>query len=409
MKKSHNITLLGAGLIGTFYTMTIHGQRSRDRVHTVCALTDDEAKAFAGKWGIPHWTSDMAKAVQNPDTDLVIVGLPNNLHKKACLLAAEAGKAVLCTKPLARNAAEALDILKAVEKSGVFAGYLEDLVYTPKTLKSLASVKNGALGKILWVRSRETHPGPHSAWFWDKEIAGGGAIVDMGCHCIEIIRNFIGKDVKPVEVMCTADTLVHPIQAEDSGIGLIRFENQAIGQFEVSWTFRGGMDLRDEVAGTEGTIWLDHFLRTGYEMFTAVGQGGYVAEKAEGDKGWLFPVGDEVHELGYVHMFSDMFDALDEGRRPMETFLDGYIVNAIIDACYKSAVSKKWEPVRLEEWRAAAKKGKSDIGPKIEDKKYLLIKEERMPDGKTKLILKDRATGKVIQKMKEGAGHEKKR
>lgn len=402
LKKSHNITLLGAGLIGTFYTMTIHGQRSRDRIHTVCALTDDEARAFAGKWGIPHWTCDLAKAVQNPETDVVVVGVPNNLHKQACLLAAEAGKAVLCTKPLARNAPEALEILKAVEKTGVFSGYLEDLVYTPKTLKSLASVKNGAFGKILWVRSRETHPGPHSPWFWDKEIAGGGAIVDMGCHCIEIIRNFIGKDVKPVEVMCTADTLVHPIQAEDSGIGLIRFENQAVGQFEVSWTFRGGMDLRDEVAGTEGTIWLDHFLRTGYEMFTAVGQGGYVAEKAEGDKGWLFPVGDEVHELGYVHMFSDMFDALDEGRPPMETFLDGYIVNAIIDACYKSAVSKKWEPVRLKKWRAAAKKGKSEIGPKIVDKKYRLIKEERMPDGKTKLILKDRATGKVIQKIKDG-------
>jgi predicted dehydrogenase len=382
--------------------MTIHGQRSRDRIHTVCALTNDEARAFAGKWEIPHWTSDMDKAVRHPETDLVIVGLPNNLHKKACLLAAEAGKAVLCTKPLARNASEALEILKAVEKAGVFAGYLEDLVYTPKTLKSLVSVKNGALGKILWVRSRETHPGPHSAWFWDKKIAGGGAIVDMGCHCIEIIRNFIGKDVKPVEVMCTADTLVHPIQAEDSGIGLIRFENKAIGQFEVSWTFRGGMDLRDEVAGTEGTIWLDHFLRTGYEMFTAVGQGGYVAEKAEGDKGWLFPVGDEVHELGYVHMFGDMFDSLDEGRQPMETFIDGYVVNAIIDACYESAESKKWEPVKLEKWRATAKKGKLDISPEIEGKKYLLIKEERMPDGKTKLILKDKASGKIIQKIKEG-------
>ncbi len=402
MKKSHNITLLGAGLIGTFYTMTIHGQRSRDRIHTVCALTDEEARAFAQKWGIPRWTSDMARAVRDPETDLVIVGLPNNLHKKACLLAAEAGKSLLCTKPLARSAPEALDILEAVEKSGVFAGYLEDLVYTPKTLKSLAAVKNGALGKILWVRSRETHPGPHSAWFWDKAIAGGGAIVDMGCHCIEIIRNFVGKDVKPVEVVCTADTLVHPIPAEDSGVGLIRFENQALGQFEVSWTFRGGMDLRDEVAGTEGTVWLDHFLRTGFEMFTAVGQGGYVAEKAEGDKGWLFPVGDEVHELGYAHMFSDMFDALDGGRPPMETFMGGNIVNAIIDACYSSAQSKKWEPVRLEKWKAVLTEKKIGIGPKIADKKYVLIKEERMPDGKIKQILKDKTTGKVVQKIKKG-------
>ena len=81
--------------------------------------------------------------------------------------------------------------------------------------------------------------------------------------------------------MCTTDTLVHPIDDEDNAIALIRFESGAIGQFEVSWTFRGGMDLRDEVAGTHGTIWLNHFLRTGFEMFTAGGGGGYVAEKAE--------------------------------------------------------------------------------------------------------------------------------
>ena len=111
----------------------------------------------------------------------------------------------------------------------------------------------------------------------------------MGCHCIEIIRNFVGKNNRPLEVMCWADTLVHPIDAEDHGIALIRFESGAMGQFEVSWAFRGGMDLRDEVSGSEGTIWLNHWLRTGYEMFTSVGQGGYVAEKAESDTGWLFP------------------------------------------------------------------------------------------------------------------------
>jgi len=398
MKKAHDITLLGAGLIGTFYTMTIHGLRGRDRIRSVCAVSDAEADTFARKWEIPSWTSDIRKAVESPETDVVVVGLPNNLHKKAVLAAARAGKSVLCTKPLGRNAAEALEILEAVDKAGIFAGYLEDLVYTPKTLKSLASVRNGALGKILWVRSRETHPGPHSAWFWDKEIAGGGAIVDMGCHCIEIIRNFIGKGIKPVEVVCTADTMVHPISAEDTGIGLIRFADGALGQFEVSWTFRGGMDLRDEVAGTEGTIWIDHFLRTGFEMFTAVGQGGYVAEKAEGDKGWLFPVGDEVHELGYVHMFADMFDALDEGRDPMETFFDGYVVNAVIDACYRSAVSKKWEPVKLEQWRAAEKDGAGPKTGSAEDG-FVLIKVERMPDGRTKRILKNKATGEVIERV----------
>jgi predicted dehydrogenase len=251
-----------------------------------------------------------------------MIGLPNDQHEAAVELAARHGKAVLCTKPLARTAAEAKRMLDVVERAGVFGGYLEDLCYTPKTLKAIAMVEAGQIGQVTWVRSRETHPGPHSAWFWDEKQAGGGAIIDLGCHCIEIVRSFAGKDNRPLEVVCWTDTLVHPIDADDNAIALIRFESGAIGQFEVSWTFRGGMDLRDEVAGTDGTIWLDHFLRMGFEAFTS-GEGGHVAEKAETASGWLFPVGDEVSELGYVDMFTDMFDALDEGRQLRETFYDG--------------------------------------------------------------------------------------
>jgi len=219
----------------------------------------------------------------------------------------------------------------------------------------------------------------------------------MGFHCIEIARNFIGKDIRPVEVMCWADTQVKPIEAEDHGIGLIRYENGAIGQFEASWTFRGGMDLRDEVSGVEGTIRIDHFLRTGFEVFTATGERDYIAEKAESDKGWLFPVGDEVGELGYDNMFEDMFNAIDTGKKPMEDFYDGYVVNAIIDACYKSSRTKKWEPVILEVWR-----GRDNV-PKISqltefDAQYFLVKEEKMPDGSKKLILKDKKSGKIIQR-----------
>ena len=401
--KAHSITMLGTGLIGDFYTMTLHGQRGRDQVRVVYSRSEPRGKAFSERWGIPEFTTDMEAAIRHPETDVVVVALPNHLHEEAVKAAAAAGKAVLVTKPLGRTAAEAKRMLEAVEAAGVFGGYLEDLCYTPKTLKAIRSVQAGQIGDVTWVRSRETHPGPHSAWFWDRDIAGGGAIVDLGCHCIEIIRNFVGKDVRPVEVMCTADTLVHPIDAEDSAIGLIRFENQAIGQFEVSWTFRGGMDLRDEIAGTEGTIWLDHFLRTGFQMFTAAGQKGYVAEKAEGDRGWLFPVGDEVHELGYPHMFTDMFDALDEGREPKETLLDGYIVNAIIDACYRSAATRKWAPVRLARWRGTAPRKEGAEGTERPGHTRL-IKEEKMPDGRIKVIVKDTKTGRIVQRIKKPQG-----
>jgi len=304
----------------------------------------------------------------------------------------------LCTKPLARTAEEAWDMLEMVEKAGVFHGYLEDLVYTPKTLKALEAVRQGALGKVLWARSRETHGGPHSDWFWKKEFSGGGALIDMGCHCIEIGRNFIGKDIRPVEAMCWADTQVHPIEAEDHAIGLVRYENGAIGQFEVAWNFRGGMDLRDEIAGTQGTIWLNHWLRTGFEMFTAVGPQGYVAEKAEGTTGWLFPVGDEIGALGYVHMFLDQLNALDQGRAPMETFYDGYVVNAIMDACYRSVNSKRWEPVELKEWRGGVS-GEAQQALAEYDADHWIIKTETMPDGSLKYILRHKHSGEISQKI----------
>jgi predicted dehydrogenase len=191
-------------------------------------------------------------------------------------------------------------------------------------------------------------------------------------------------------VLCHTDTLVHPIDDEDNAIALIRFESGATGQFEVSWSFRGGMDLRDEVAGTHGTIWLNHFLRTGFEMFTAGGSGGYVAEKAETSAGWLFPVGDEVSELGYVDMFSDMFDAIDSGGSPRETLYDGYVVNAIMDAAYRSSKEHAWVPVELD-WRG----GSTDriaASPEIYEGS-VVIKREVLPDGRHKLILKDPASG----------------
>ena len=267
--KQHSVTMLGTGLIGDFYTRTLHGQRNRDRVRVAYSRTAERGAAFSERYGVPEHTTDLAAAIRHPETDVVVVALPNFLHEEAVTAAAAAGKAVLVTKPFGRDAAEARRMLEVVERAGVFSGYLEDLVYTPKTLKAIAAVQAGAIGQVTWVRSRETHPGPHSAWFWDGRLTGGGAIIDLGCHCIEIIRSFVGKGNRPVEVMCTTDTLVHPIDAEDNAIALIRFESGAIGQFEVSWTFRGGMDLRDEVAGTHGTIWSNHFLRTGLEMFTA--------------------------------------------------------------------------------------------------------------------------------------------
>lgn len=393
----HRVAMLGTGLIGDFYTRSLRAGRRRDSVELVYSRSKERGEVFQERWDIPRSTTSLVEACQDPNIDTVVVGLPNHLHEEAITYAAEAGKNVLCTKPLARNADEAKRILDVVRKHGVFAGYLEDLVYTPKTLSSKQSIADGAIGDVLWVRSREAHPGPHSSWFWDEAKAGGGAIVDLGCHTIEIGRTFIGKANRPVEVFCWKDTLVHPITAEDHAIGLVKYESGAIGQFEVSWAFRGGMDLRDEVAGTEGTIWLNHFMRTGFEMFSSGAGDGYIAEKAETSSGWLFPVGDEVHELGYTNMFDDMFDAMDEGRDPVETFYDGYVVNAIMDACFASSTSGVWEPVHIDDWPHPP-------APRVAKQAELfeghpVIKRELLPDGRTKIMYQHSETKEVLDRI----------
>ena len=394
------IAMLGSGFIGRFYADSLQGQRSKDKIISIYSRREESAKKFASDYQVPYYSTNMEEAIAHPEVDVVCVSLPNNLHEQAVMLCCKRKKAVMVTKPLGRNAEEARRMLDAAEKAGIFNGYLEDLVYAPKFLKAHETVRKGALGRILWAKSRETHPGPHSEWFWDLEQAGGGCILDLGCHCVEIARSFIGKDIRPAEVMCWADTQVKPIDAEDHAIGLVKYENGAIGQFEVSWTFRGGMDLRDEVMGEEGTIWTNNFLRTGFEMFTTGKGGDYVAEKAESNSGWLFPVGDEINELGYNHMFTDMFSALENGVVPKETFYDGYVVNSILDAAYRSAKSKQWEPVKLDDWRG--RKGLTKESHLTEyDPDHYLVKEEVTHYGAKKIILKNKKTGKIEEKVLE--------
>ena len=134
---------------------------------------------------------------------------------------------------------------------------------------------------------------------------------------------------------------------------------------------------------------------------STTGKGGdYVAEKAESNTGWLFPVGDEVHELGYNHMFTDMFDAMENGTAPEETFYDGYVVNAILDAAYLSAKTKQWEPVKTG--YLARPRGESrKTAPHEFDADHYLVKEETTHYGAKKVIIKNKKSGKIIERVLE--------
>lgn len=339
------IGLLGSGFVAEFY---MNGLRDVPDQQVVVnySRSEERAQGFAQKWGIPEWTTEMRAVVEREDVDLVVIGLPNHLHREAALLAAAARKNVVCTKPLARNASEAKEMLDAVRQAGVLHGYAETEVFSPSVMRAREMIEQGSIGDVLTVRSREAHIGPHSPHFWDPEMTGGGALNDMGCHCIAAARYFIGKEVPPVECLAWGDTLYHreKTKAEDNAILLLRFAGGQMALAETSWSSHGGLDLRNEIYGTAGVIFTDVTRGTPMRAFT-LRSSGYVVEKAETETGWVFPCVDEARVYGYHEEMRHFVECVAQGKKPRETFEDGYITNVILDAAYRSMKAKRWEPI----------------------------------------------------------------
>lgn len=338
------IAMLGGGFVAQFYMLGLKDVPGHEVV-VVASRKGETARQFAARWNIAETSEGFEQTIARDDIDLYLIALPNFLHRDIAVALARAGRNQVCTKPLARNAEEAKAMLDAVTEAGVMHGYAETEVFSPAVVRTEQLVRSGSIGRVLWVRSRESHFGPHSAWFWDPELAGGGALVDMGCHCIEAARYFHGTDVHPVEVMAWTATLHHNTKAEDNALAIIRFEHGGIAHAEVSWTSRGGLDLRNEVHGTQGAIFTDVTRSTPIEAFTTA-PSGYVVEKAESEQGWVKPVPEEAFVYGYQAEMKHFVDCVRDGTTPRETYRDGYVVNTIIDAAYRSSDSRRWEAIQ---------------------------------------------------------------
>ncbi len=348
------MTPVNVGILGTGFLQDFHMQAYKEienvNVVAVGSNTKEHAAAFAKKWSIENVFSGetaIDKVCSLKEVDVVSIGIPNDLHLKAATLAAEHGKHVICEKPLARTAPEAREMLKAVEKAGIIHCYAENQVFFPLYKYMYDTVAKKALGEVYWVRSREAHFGPHSPWFWDPKRSGGGVALDMGCHSIEVARKLFGNEV-PLEVLMWADTFVHKNRTtgEDNCTILVRYKHKQLGQAENSWSAHGGLDLRTEVYGSEGVLFVDNTRETGIKVFSNVGMD-YTVEKAESTKGWMYPCPNEHIVYGYLDELKHFIDCIRQGKAPIETFKDGVIVNAIIDAGYASLKSKAWRGVEI--------------------------------------------------------------
>jgi predicted dehydrogenase len=341
------VGLLGSGFVADFY---MDGLRDVPGARVVAnySRSAERAGAFGERRGIPRQYTDMAELCADEDVQMVVIGLPNHLHLEAVRVAAAAGKAIVCTKPLARTGAEAAEILRIVREAGVLHGYAETEVFSPNVMKAKEMIDAGAIGELISVRAREAHSGPHAPHFWDAETAGGGALLDMGCHTVEVARYFLGKEVPVTEVFAWGATVSHADKTtgEDNAVALVKFANGAISITEASWSAKGGMELRNEVVGQGGRLITDSTSTPVWGFIT--GSAGYLMEKADAETGWVYPIPDEARVYGYQEELRHFVECYATGTEPRETFVDGYVVNCILDACYRSMRSGRWEPIELD-------------------------------------------------------------
>lgn len=346
MKKPISIAMLGSGFVAEFYMQGLANVNGQQVVLNY-SRTPKRAKAFARRWDIPETSSNLDAVIGRDGIDLFVIALPNQEHLPVSLALSKAKRNQVCTKPLARNRAEAKSMYAAAKKSGAIHGYAETEVFAPAVVKARAMIESGGLGRVLWVRSRESHSGPHSPHFWDVDNTGGGALNDLGCHCIEAARYFFGKDDKITEVMAWGATLVHTdkTKGEDNALLVLKFQSGGIGHCELSWTTKGGLDLRNEIHGSEGSLFTDVTRGTPIQSFTPK-PSGYVIEKADLDFGWTRPLPEEAFVYGYQAEMRHFVECVRDGRQPRETYEDGYIVNCILDAGYESMKKNRWIKVK---------------------------------------------------------------
>ena len=208
MKRVVRIGMLGSGFVADFY---MDGLRDVPGTEVVANYSRSEERAthFGRKYGVPRQYKTIEEVCADPEVELVVIALPNHLHLPAARAAAAARKAMVCTKPLARNGREAAEMVKVAREAGVMHAYAETEVFSPDVMRARQMIESGAIGDVLTVRAREAHSGPHAPHFWDAETAGGGALLDMGCHTVEAARYFFGKENRIKDVFAWGATMVH--------------------------------------------------------------------------------------------------------------------------------------------------------------------------------------------------------
>jgi myo-inositol 2-dehydrogenase / D-chiro-inositol 1-dehydrogenase len=331
------VAILGAGFISDIHLESYHRFVHNAEVVAVYARNKEKAQKFAEKYQIPQYFDSLDDAITKSGCEVVDICLPNFLHASATLKAAAAGKHVIIEKPLAVTLEEADEMIAACKKANVKLMYAEELCFAPKYERVRHLVKEGAVGEVYMLKQSEKHSGPHSDWFYDVDQAGGGVLMDMGCHAMGWFIWMLNNK-KATSVVASMNTVLHKgrTKGEDNSVVIIEFEGGVIGVAENSWAKHGGMDDKSEVHGTDGVIYADLFMGNASLAYSRKGFG-YALEKAETTQGWTFPIFEEAFNQGYPHELQHFINCVQRDEQPLVGGEMGRDVLEIIYAAYASA------------------------------------------------------------------------
>jgi len=331
------------------------------RIVAIASARREHAEEVAREFGIEHVLSDWRALVERDDIELVSIVTPVVTHCEMTLRALDCGKAVLCEKPMAMNAAEALLMTERARAVGVPALIDHELRFLPGRLKMRELVRRGDIGKVLHVQltfRADSRADPNRPWNWWSDIKqGGGALGAIGSHVIDSCRWLLGAEVP--EVIGNLATHIRErrdeggalreVTTDDEANLLVRFADSeltegATGNASMSLVEPGKPEHRLELFGSLGALRIEE----GGELWQAkVGEGDW--RLVESHPGELAPgMRDSGWARGFTAFSKQIVEALRAGRSTVAgaaTFADGYRTQLVLDAARQSNESGCWEPI----------------------------------------------------------------
>lgn len=325
--KNIKVALIGAGYIANYHARGLQSVPGVEIV-AVAAVPIETAREFSEKYGISEATDNAISLAKRPDIDVAVIATPNKFHAPFAIEFLKNGKDVFLEKPMAMSAEEGITISAAAEKNNrlVMVGHMwrfdTDVNFVKQTLDE------GKLGKIVKTKGYGIHEnwGP-AGWFSQKELAGGGALADMGVHAIDTVRYLLG-DPKPVKVYAKIGTHYGNYDVDDSGIVMISWDNGTESIIESGW-WQPHMDGPEAGTGLYGTEGYASVFPTFLKMKMGGVPGKFDAK---------LPVRTEHCEQGmYTRQMEHFMESVRTRKQPVPGLAEGQIILDIVDAAYKSS------------------------------------------------------------------------